>query len=444
MQRDVEDDDIWDDQDEVENTSQRTSPSGYSGSSRSTFLKKFGLPVAFILVFGIGFAGGLYVGTPKGESLTSNLPLLSDGLNATPDNTADFTDFWKVWNVLNTQYVITHASSTIPTEQNKMWGAIEGLTASYGDPYTVFFPPQQAKDFEDNITGSFGGIGLEIGENSDGVLEAIAPLKGTPAAAAGFLPGDLIVGINGTSTANISSDDAVDLIRGPIGTYVTLSIVRNGKEQDIKVERETIQVPEIDYGLNKTTGVYDIALYEFTQNSADLFNTAFTAFKASGSKLLVIDLRNNPGGYLTAAVSIASHFLPKGETIVTEDYEGHQPNDVLTSAGTDDVPAGTKVVILINQGSASASEILSGALKDNNVATLIGTRSFGKGSVQTLINIDGGSLKVTIARWLTPAGINIMGNGITPDIDVEATSSDITATNDPQMARAVQFLQTGK
>ena len=438
MQLDVEDDDIWE-----EDTETPRAPV-YKNGNRGRFLKWSGLAVAFIVVFAVGFGGGLFVGTPKGEHLTSSLPLLGDGLNATPDNTVDFTDFWKVWNVLNTQYVITHASSTIPTNQAKMWGAIEGLTASYGDPYTVFFPPQQAKDFADNISGSFGGIGLEIDQNSDGVLEVVAPLKGTPAAAAGFLPGDLIVGIDATSTQGVSSDQAVDMIRGPVGSYVTLTIVRGNKEMAVKVQRETIQVPEIDYGLNKTTGVYDIALYEFTSNSADLFETAFTAFKNSGSKLLVIDLRNNPGGYLDAAVTIASHFLPKGKTIVTEDYEGHQTNDVLTSTGTDDVPPGTKVVILINQGSASASEILSGALKDNGVATLIGTRSFGKGSVQTLIDVDGGSLKVTIARWLTPAGINIMGNGITPDIDVEATSSAITATNDPQMARAVQFLTTGK
>jgi carboxyl-terminal processing protease len=258
------------------------------------------------------------------------------------------------------------------------------------------------------------------------------------------LPDDLIIAINGKSTQGISSDDAVNLIRGPAGTYVTLTIVRGGKQQDIKVMRDTIQVPEIEYGLNKKTGVYNIALYEFTANSAQLFDTAFAAFKASGSKDLVIDLRGNPGGYLTAAVDIASHFLPKGETIVTEDYKGHQPNDVLTSSGTDDVPAGTKVVILIDQGSASASEILSGALKDDNVATLIGTRSFGKGSVQQLVNIDGGSLKVTIARWLTPSGLSIMGNGITPDINATTTQAEYNAGQDPMMDRAVQFFQTGQ
>ncbi len=433
----MEDEDVWDDED-LDDESEE------SEGAQINYFKIMRTTAVLILVLAVGFAGGLLVKTPSTNHLVSSIPLIGDGLSATPDNTADFTDFWKVWNILNTQYVITHASSTMPSQQQKMWGAIEGLTSSYGDPYTVFFPPVQAKAFQDNISGSFGGIGLEIGENADGILTAIAPLKGTPAEKAGFLPKDLIVAINGKSTQGISSDDAVNLIRGPVGTTVTLTIVRAGKQQDIKVVRATIQVPEIDNSLDPKTGVYKIALYEFTANSAELFQQAFTAFKASGSKLLVIDLRNNPGGYLDAAVTIASHFLPKGTTIVTEDYKGHQTNDVLKSTGTNDVPTGTKVVILINQGSASASEILSGALKDNGAATLIGTRSFGKGSVQTVINIDGGSLKVTIARWLTPAGINIMGNGITPDIDVEATSSQITATNDPQMARAVQFLTTGK
>jgi carboxyl-terminal processing protease len=436
MQHDMEDEDVWDIDEGGEDASANS-----DGAQRDYF-KILRTAAVLVVVLAIGFAGGLLVKTPTSH-FVSNIPLIGDGLSANPDNAADFTDFWKVWNILNTQYVITHASSTMPSQQQKMWGAIEGLTSSYGDPYTVFFPPVQAKAFQDNISGSFGGIGLEIGENADGILTAIAPLKGTPAEKAGFLPKDLIIAINGKSTQGISSDDAVNMIRGPVGSSVTLTIVRNKKEQDIKVVRATIQVPEIDNSLDAKTGVYKIALYEFTANSAELFQQAFTAFKASGSKYLIIDLRNNPGGYLDAAVTIASHFLPKGTTIVTEDYKGHQANDVLKSTGTDDVPAGTKVVILINQGSASASEILSGALKDNGAATLVGARSFGKGSVQTVINIDGGSLKVTIARWLTPAGINIMGNGITPDIDVEATSSEITATNDPQMARAVQFLTTG-
>ena len=243
-------------------------------------------------------------------------------------------------------------------------------------------------------------------------------MKGTPAEAAGLATGDQIVAINGQSTDGMTVDQAVSEIRGDAGTVVDLSIVRNGKPLDIKVTRAVIQVPETDDGLDMTTGVYHIALYEFTANSANLFDEAFQRFKASGAKRLIIDLRGNPGGYLDAAVDIASHFLPKGTTIVTEDFDGKATNQVHASSGPDDLPAGTTVVVLVDGGSASASEILAGALQDNHAATIIGSQSFGKGSVQTLLTIDGGSLKVTVARWITPAGHWIMGNGITPDIVV--------------------------
>jgi carboxyl-terminal processing protease len=429
----------WDDQDQPTQTA-----GDVVRSANRNFLMKARLIIAFIVVFAIGLALGIFIGTHYwGTSVVENIPLIGSGLDATPDENANLTDFWEVWNALNTNYVVTHASSTIPTTQAKVWGAIEGLTSSYGDPYTVFFPPTQAQQFQDNIQGSFDGVGMELGENSDGVLEVIAPLKGTPADKAGIESGDLVAAINGKTTEGLSPDDAVNAIRGPKGTVVDFTIVRAGKEIDIKVTRDTIQVPDIEYGLNKTTGVYNIALFEFTENSADLFQTAYTAFLASGSKDLVIDLRGNPGGYLTAAVAIAGDFLPKGAVVVTEDYEGHQQNIVSTSAGPDNFPAGDKLVVLIDSGSASASEILSGALKDHGVAELIGSKSFGKGSVQELINIDGGSLKVTVARWLTPAGINIMVNGITPDIYATTTPADISAGNDPGMARAVQYFQTG-
>lgn len=412
--------------------------------SRAKFYRITRHTITGVLLLVIGFVGGYYIGQHGAQHTISNLPVLGDNLNATPDPNVDMGDLWKVWNELDAQYVVTHASSTLPTEQEKMWGAIQGLTAAYGDPYTVFFPPAQAKAFKDDISGSFGGVGMEIGVNNDNILTVIAPLKSTPAERAGIMAGDLIVEINGKSTQGMSPDAATQLIRGPKGTAVSFVLARNKKEVDISVVRDIIQVPEILYGIDKTTGVYSIALYEFTQNSADLFNQAFTAFKASGAKELVIDLRGNPGGYLDSAVTIASHFLPKGDVIVTEDYKGKQPNDVLTSTGTDDVPPGTKVVILIDQGSASASEILSGALQDHHAATLIGTRSFGKGSVQQLVNVDGGSLKITIARWLTPNGNSIMGNGITPDIQAARTAIDVVAGKDPQLDRAVKFFTTGK
>jgi len=284
---------------------------------------------------------------------------------------------------------------------------------------------------------------MEIGVK-DGVLTVVAPLKGTPAEAAGVKAGDQVIAIDGKSTDGLSTDKAVSEIRGPKGTTVELSIIRNGKSLDIKIVRDTIQVPETKDGLDSATGVYSIALYEFTSNSADLFDQAFSRFKASGATKLIIDLRGNPGGYLDAAVDIASHFLPKGATIVTEDFGGKEDNDVHTSFGYDDVPASTKIVVLIDGGSASASEILSGALQDAKVATVIGQKSFGKGSVQTLLDIDKGSLKVTVARWITPAGHWIMGNGITPDITASYTKADTPDGNDTQVVRAIKFLTTGK
>ncbi len=336
-----------------------------------------------------------------------------------------------------------HASTTIPTTKEKLWGAIEGLTASYGDPYTVFMPPVEAKQFQDQIRGDFEGVGMEIGVKDD-LITVIAPLKDTPAERAGLRPGDGIVSIDGKSTEGMSTDEAVNLIRGPKGTTVDFKIVRDGALSDVPVVRDTINVPTIKGTLDKTSGVYTIALYTFTATSGDLFTSTLADFRASGSHKLIIDLRGDPGGYLDAAVSIASHFLPSGSVVVTEDYKGKQENLVHRSAGTGGVPSGTQVVVLIDQGSASASEILSGALQDNKTATLIGTRSFGKGSVQELVDIDGGSLKVTVARWLTPAGRSISDGGLTPDIKVDRTQDDAKAGKDPQMERAIQFLTTGK
>ena len=351
------------------------------------FMRMTKLGVAFALVLAVGFAGGFAVSAGSGLGAATNkvlsaVPILGDGLNTTPAKDADLTNFWKVWNVLNSRYVQTHASTTMPDAKKKIWGAISGLTASYGDPYTVFFPPEEAKAFADNIAGNFGGIGAELGANKENQLVVIAPLKGSPAEKAGIMAGDLIGAINGKTTDGLSTDEAVKLIRGEKGTPVTLTIVRDKKVIEIKVTRDTIQVPNIDNSYDAKTGVYYIALYQFTENSSVLFDTAFTDFKKSGSTKLIIDLRGNPGGYLDQARLIASHFLPKGAVVVTEDYKGKQENNVHRSEGYGDLPTGTQIVVLINQGSASASEILAGALQDAGVAKLVGTRSFGKGSVQ--------------------------------------------------------------
>lgn len=397
-----------------------------------------GVLAALILV--LGFAGGLTVGAAGGSRVLNNIPLLGDGLNATPDPTADLTDFWKVYNTLNTRFVPSQSTSTPPTTREKIWGAIQGLTDSFGDPYTVFLSPDEAKMFQEEISGNFSGVGMEIGLNTEGVLTVIAPLKNTPAERAGILAGDLIISIDGRSTEGIGVDEAVKLIRGEKGTRVVFTLFREGETKEIGVTRDTIQVPTIDYRYNRKTGIYTISLYEFTGTASGLFDTALADFRNSGAKKLIIDLRGNPGGYLDAAVAISSNFLPRGTVVVTEDYKGKEQNIVHKSSGKGGLPQGVKVVILINQGSASASEILAGALRDHNVATLVGTRSFGKGSVQELIPVGGGALKVTVARWLTPSGVSISDGGLTPDIKVDRTEEDITAGRDPQMDRAIEFL----
>ncbi len=412
------------------------------GSALRPFLRITKLGVSFALVLVIGFVGGLAV-SAKGTTSVASLPFLSDHLDATPAQDADFTDFWKVWNVLNTRFVQTHGS-TSPDMQDKMYGAIEGLTSSYGDPYTVFFPPEESKSFAESIAGNFGGIGAEIGVTKDKQITIIAPLKGSPAESAGLLAGDLVAGIDGKSTDGLSVDEAVKKIRGPKGTKVTLTLVRDGKTLDISIMRDTIQVPNIDSSYDTKTGVYYIALYEFTENSGSQFTKAFKEFQASGSRKLLIDLRGNPGGYLDQATEIAGHFLPRDAIVVTEDYKGKQENIVHRSDGTNDLPAGTTVVVLINQGSASASEILSGALQDYKIATLVGTRSFGKGSVQEVVNIGKASLKVTVARWLTPLGRSISDGGLTPDIKADLTQEQYAAGKDPQKDRAIEFLTTGR
>jgi len=413
-------------------------------TSKRRFKRTLKLGVLFALVLSLGFAGGLTVGAAGGSRVLSNLPLIGDGLNATPDPTLDFTEFWKVYNTLNAKFVPSNASTTLPTHEEKIWGAIQGLTESFGDPYTVFLPPEEAKMFQEEISGSFSGVGMEIGLNQDGVLTVIAPLKNTPAERAGIMAGDLILSIDGKSTEGMTTDAAVKLIRGPKGSSVSLTLLSGGKSIETSVVRDTIQVPTLDTSFNDETGIYTIALYEFTGTSVSLFNDALADFRTSGAKKLIIDLRGNPGGYLDAAVKISSFFLPRGEVVVTEDYKGKEQNIIHRSSGRGGVPEGTQIVILINQGSASASEIVAGALKDHGKATLIGTRSFGKGSVQELISVGQGALKVTVARWLTPSGKSISDGGLAPDINIERAPEDIAAGRDPQMDRAVEFLRSGR
>ncbi len=382
--------------------------------------------------------GAFWVGITVGESMGEKAAIEATEKLFTSD--IDLAPLLKVVSVLNDKFIPSTASSTIPTNENKIWGAILGLTASYDDPYTVFFPPKESKLFADETRGDFGGIGVEIGIK-DKILTVIAPLKGTPGERAGLKPGNAILKIDKKFTAGITVEDAVSLIRGPKGTTVTLTIKENGDTRDVVIMRDTIIIPTIETKL-RDDGVFIISLYNFSANSPELFRGALREFILSGSDKLVLDLRNNPGGYLEAAIDMASYFLPSGKTIVIEDWGLKSKQKIERSKGYSVFTDKLKMVVLINGGSASASEILAGALKEHGIAKLVGEKSFGKGSVQELIEITGDtSLKVTIARWLTPKGHSISENGLAPNIEVKITKEDEKNEFDSQLEKAASILK---
>jgi len=385
------------------------------------------------LIFAVGFSSGVFI--RGGQNLQAfTLPFF--GPDATPDEEVDLSTFWKVWNTLEEKFV-QNASSTPPTKDELIYGAAQGLASAYGDPYTVFFPPAEAELFADDISGNFEGVGMEIGIRDD-VLTVVAPLKGTPAEAAGLLSGDKIIAIDGKSTERMSSDAAVRLIRGEGGTTVTFTLLRGESEVlEISVVRAVIEIPTIDTEL-RDDGVFVISLYNFGATSPDLFRNALQEFIDAGTTNLVIDLRGNPGGFLEAAVDMASWFLPDGAVVVREDQGSGQKEKVQRSRGYAVFNDSLNLAVLIDGGSASASEILAGALKDHGIATIVGATSFGKGSVQELINITGDtSLKVTVARWLTPNGLSISHEGLIPDVEVEY---DPDTTEDRQLEAAAKLL----
>lgn len=349
---------------------------------------------------------------------------------------SDFGEFWQVWQLLDSKYPFEK-----PDNQEKVYSAIKGLVASYGDPFTMYFSPDEAKLFQQEIKGEFGGIGTEI-ESINGILTVITPLKGSPAERAGIKPRDIIAKIDGADSATITLQQALQKIRGKEGKAVTLTIVREGKPPfDVIITREIIRVPIVTEK-QLDNGIYKIQLASFSTDSASLFKTALNNALKTNPKGLIIDLRGNPGGLLSSAIDIVSHFLPKGAVIVKEDFGGKRNNISHTSDGYGTVPKSLPVVILVDGGSASASEILAGALQENDRAKLVGTTTFGKGSVQELMEVgDGSAVKITIAQWLTPKDHQISKKGIEPDYKVEideaAYKKDKT---DAQLNKAIELL----
>ncbi|MBI3019912.1 MAG: S41 family peptidase, partial [Parcubacteria group bacterium] len=371
---------------------------------------------AALIILGGVFVLGVSLGYANRPPIDKVTGLLNkESAIISPEESVDFSPFWETWNTIDKKFMPADGEATSTPERSpqeeakhRLWGAISGLVDSLGDPYSVFMPPSDAKIFEENIQGNFGGVGMEIGIR-DNILTVIAPLKNTPAERAGILAGDKVLAIDGKPTLKMAVDEAVKIIRGEIGTTVALTIKRekdeNKKEPfEIKVERAVISIPTIDTE-KRSDGIFVIKLYSFSATSPELFRNALREFVLAESDKLILDLRGNPGGYLEAAVDMASWFLPAGKVVATEDFGKSKDPIVYRSKGYNIFNDKLKMVILVNQGSASASEILAGALSEHKKAVLVGETTFGKGSVQELIKVTSdASLKLTIAHWLTPDG----------------------------------------
>jgi len=382
--------------------------------------------VLFFLILLIVFPFGFWFG--KASIICPVLP---------PDE-VDFSLFWEAWKKVEEKYENKEKLNV----DEMIYGAISGMIETLDDPYTVFFKPEEAKKFLEDVKGVFEGVGVEIAIKEK-QLQVVAPLEGTPAHKAGLRPGDKIMKVDGKSTVNITADTAVDWIRGSKDTEVVLTIYREewGEERDVKIVRGTIDIPSLKLEIREDNIAY-LKLYHFSEEAVYDFREAAIKILGSPAKKIILDLRNNPGGYLPVAQNIAGWFLERGQVVAIEDFGEDEERRELVAEGNARLLT-YPVIVLINQGSASGSEILAGALRDNRGVILLGETSFGKGSVQELTELRGGfSLKITIAKWLTPKGYSIADKGLEPDIMVELTQDDYDQGRDPQLDRAIEIIRT--
>lgn len=402
-------------------------------------------PIAFTLVIGIlcGIIGWMW-GTHQVSLGWKNYHPEIHATNQAPPpdvQNVDFALFWQVWDLVSKKYVDKKAVDP----QKMYYGAIQGMVAALGDPYTMFLPPESQKVTKEELGGSFDGVGIELGYDKNNHLVVQSPLSGSPAEKAGIKAGDVIVKINGKDSLNMGLPDAVNLIRGPKNTPVTLQIFREGEQQprDVVLTRDTIVVKSAEFSSKKSPqgkSIGYIKLSRFGERTSDEWNDAVSSLLASGAQGVIVDVRNNPGGFLEGARYIGSEFLPLGDNVVLqEDSSGQRtPYPVNRQGKVLQLP----LVLLINKGSASASEILSGAMQDYKRGKLVGEQSFGKGTIQETEDLSGGTgIHITTAKWLTPNGRWIHHIGLTPDVKVDATGS-ATPGQDKQLDAALaQFDQ---
>ena len=397
------------------------------------------ISVSIILLAG-AFVGGFYIGK-NGNQLTrftqKQIAYSEEARNLSavnPEDTFDFNLYWEVWDALKRNYV----DKIKIKDKDLFYGSLRGLAEAVDDPYTVFMDPQEAKEFMDDLAGTFEGIGAEVGVRND-IVTIIAPLDGMPAQKAGLRAGDKVYAVDGESTIGLSLDKVVKKIRGPKGTQVTLTIIRDqDKPQDIVLTRAVIFVKSVKTEM-RSDGIFVIKISNFNDDTLSLFYEAVNTALLKNPKGIIIDLRNNPGGYLETAVDIASEWI-EGGPVVAEQFGENKRTEYPSNgrARLKNFPT----VVLVNQGSASASEILAGALRDYKKATIVGEKTYGKGSVQSLRDLsDGSALKVTVAKWLTPAGDFINDKGLESNIVVEISEKEINNNLDPQLDKALEILK---
>lgn len=387
-----------------------------------------------LLIFGftiglfLGRQQGLRAAVPEGEGRVVNQ---GDVPSYLADD-VDFRQFWDIWNLVKESFYRQPVS-----DKDLYYGAVKGMVAAAGDPYTVYFDPEEASEFNADLEGTFEGIGAEIGLKDD-QLQIVAPLEGSPAETAGLKPEDKILFIDGTDTTGMSVEEAVLLIRGEAGTQVVLTIVRNGasEAEDVAITRDTITIESVKWEM-RDDGVAVISIYTFNDDTNQLFAEAVNTALAGNARGVILDLRSNPGGLLTSAIQIASVWVGYDTVVIEKSQAEEHPFGGVSAPRL----AGIPTVVLVDGGSASGSEIVAGALQDYGYATLVGTQTFGKGSVQDYRELsDGSAVKITVAEWHTPNGRMIHEVGITPDVVVEYTVDDFNAGTDPQKDKAVEIL----
>lgn len=405
-----------------------------------TIQRKVKIGVLFLLLI-LVIGGAFYAGTLVGQ-LTNQIPKTS---SATSSQTAtnekfsdevDFSLFWDAVRVIKSRFYDAEKTK----DEKLLYGAIKGLFIPLDDPYSTFFEPSDAKKFNEDLNGSFGGIGAEIGIRG-GQLLIIAPLKGNPAEEVGLRAGDKILKVDNKVTDNLSVEESVKIIRGEPGTVVTLLILRDDwkEAKEFKITRRIITVPTLDWEM-KPDGIAYFHLYNFNANAPSLlYEKALLTF-LNNANGIIFDLRNNPGGYLEVSTNIAGWFVKRGDVVVKEKFGGGEEKSFVSNGNG--AFLNLPVVVLVNGGSASASEILAGALRDNRGIKLIGEKTFGKGTVQEVEMLKNGSMvKVSIAEWLTPSGHIINKKGLEPDIEVKMTDEDFEKKRDPQLEKAIEILK---